>query len=238
MSSVVPMPGACANDLIDARFDEHPVYPRRGYCRVWRASPMDAGVNLGFSGSSTYISHMSSPLRARYVASRDGIVVPGARESSLLFGTDENLHAILSDLSEVSLTSLVRAIREFSEAIEEPYICMYFYDQEPKSFNPDVSPRLPFNLECSGDRFWVRAQLNVSNDQLAPPLDLLRVLTPLLARHQARPMRSETQNEFGLRKSLLELFLFIDPRNTSAGCTAARVTGQQSGIRSVLKWKA
>lgn len=146
---------------------------------------------------------MPPALRARYVASRDGIVVPGAREFSLLFGTDENLHALLSDLSEVSLTSLVRAIREFRDAMGEQYIWMYFYDQEPARFNPDVSPRLPFNLECSGDRFWVRAQLNVSNDELAPALELLRVLTPLLARHRARPMRSEAQDEFGLEKAYL-----------------------------------
>ena len=175
---------------------------------------------------------MPPPLRARYVASRDGIVIPGAREFSLLFGSDENLHALLPDLADVSLTSLVRAIREFRDAIHEKYIWMYFYDQEPARFNPDVSPHLPFNLECSRERFWVRAQLNATISEVAPPLALLRALTPLLARHNARPERSETQDEFGLQKVYLS-FSYSSIRGLRV-CDVHQLASKVSSLASAI----
>lgn len=183
---------------------------------------------------------MPPPLRARYVASRDGIVIPGAREFSLLFGSDENLHALLPDLADVSLTSLVRAIREFRDAIHEKYIWMYFYDQDPARFNPDVSPHLPFNLECSRERFWVRAQLNATISEVAPPLALLRALTPLLARHNARPERSESQDEFGLQRVYLS-FSYSSIRGLRVGDVhqlATRVSSLASAISSTGKLEA
>lgn len=131
------------------------------------------------------------------------VVIPGARESAVLFGADENLHCLIEDVRDVSLVSLRRAVREFGSAIGEDLIRVYFYALEPERFEPDISPSLPFSIYCTENRFDVRARLTTSSDRLAPALDLLRVTTPLLRGHGAVPQRVEARDEFGLEEVLL-----------------------------------
>ncbi len=131
------------------------------------------------------------------------MVIPGARDYAVLFGSDENIHVLIDDVRDVSLVSLRRALSDFCTAIGEDLIRVYFYALEPQQFEPDVSPRLPFSLYWTDKRFDVRARLTTPSDRLASALDLLRVTTPLLRRHSATPQRVEAFDEFGLEEVLL-----------------------------------
>lgn len=146
---------------------------------------------------------VSAPIAARYSKTEEMVVIPGARDYAVQFGSDENLHFLIGDVRDVSLVSLRRAVREFSAAIGEDLLRIYFYALEPGRFDPDISPRLPFSLYCTGNRFDVRARLTTPSDRLAPALDLLRVTTPLLRGHRAAPQRVEAFDEFGLKEVLL-----------------------------------
>jgi hypothetical protein len=149
------------------------------------------------------VSAVSAPIVARYSKAEEMVVIPGARESAVLLGADENLHCLIEDVREVSLISLERAVREFASVIGEDLIRVYFYALEPARFEPEVSPRLPFSLYCTANRFDVRARLTTASDRLAPAMDLLRVITPLLRGHGAVPQRVESHDEFGLEEVLL-----------------------------------
>lgn len=147
---------------------------------------------------------MSPPIVARYSKAEEMVVIPGARDYAVLFGSDENIHVLIDDARDVSLASLRRALSEFGAAIGEDLIRVYFYALEPQRFEPDVSPRLPFSLYWTDKRFDVRAGLTTPSDQLAPALDLLRVTTPLLRGHGAAPQSVESFDEFGLEEVLLK----------------------------------
>jgi hypothetical protein len=143
---------------------------------------------------------VSPPIVARYSKAEEMVVIPGARDYAVLFGSDENLHVLIDDARDVSLVSLRRALSEFGAAIGEDLIRVYFYALEPQRFEPDVSPRLPFSLYWTDRRFDVRAKLTTPSDRLASALDLLRVTTPLLRGHRAAPQRVESFDEFGLEE--------------------------------------
>jgi hypothetical protein len=121
----------------------------------------------------------------------------------LLFGEDGNLHALVADLVDVSLLSLASAVNAGREAIRETHLWMYFYAQEPASFEPTVSPREPFNFEFFGDRLRVRAEY-ISTDQEPSYIALHQVLARLLRQHGAHMMRTTHQNEFGRVRSFIE----------------------------------
>ncbi len=121
----------------------------------------------------------------------------------MLLGEDGNLHALVADLADVSLLSLAGAVNAGREAIGETHLWMYFYAQEPASFEPAVSPREPFNFEFFGDRLRVRAEYVSTGQEPSYPA-LHQVLARLLRRHGAHMMCTTHQNEFGRVRSFIE----------------------------------
>jgi hypothetical protein len=172
-----------------------------------------------------------SPVAVRFVKSK-GIVIPGASEFALIGSSDEQLHASLPELAEVSMVSLTRAVEELGEAIEDPYLKIYFYDQGP-TFNPEVSPRAPFTLEIRGSgRMWVAAQMSVTDRAYeAYPL-LHMLLRPLLERHGAEPRRHQTYDEFGKVRVYFE-FEYASLRGVRVG-DAYKLAGEVSALASTV----
>jgi hypothetical protein len=143
-------------------------------------------------------SSVMAPIRtARFREHSGSIWIPGAREFSVHFGDDENLHVLLADLVDVSLSSLRRVVNAFRDRVGERWLFMYFYAQEPESFEPTISPREPFNLEFFGDQLRVRAQYVAPAEQPTQYPELLNVIARLLQQRKARVMRTEHSDEFG-----------------------------------------
>src|ERR1700709_2884569 len=95
------------------------------------------------------------------------------------------------------MCTVTRALEELGEAIEDPYIKIYFYDQGPP-FTPEVSPRAPFTLEIRGNRrMWVAAQLGVEDPNYPFYPQIHQLLEPLLKRQGAEPRRSAQSAEWG-----------------------------------------
>jgi hypothetical protein len=188
------------------------------------------------------------PIRtARFSERADFIRVPGARESSLQYGDDDNLHALVTDFGDVSLISLTRAVNEFRERIGEKWIWMYFYAQEPDSFEPFRSPREPFNLEFFGNQMRVRADYDASTTDPAPWPDFLRLMARFLEQRGARVMRTEHQDNFGRIRHFVDFDLVSlrglrvsDARalaldvSTLAGAVALRGTLDAAAVKSVI----
>jgi hypothetical protein len=171
------------------------------------------------------------PVVARFLKSK-GVEIPGAAEFSLIGGEDEQLHASLPELAEVSMISLTRTIERLGEAIDDPYLKIYFYDQGP-TFNPEVSPRAPFTLEIRGDgRMAVAAQLNLDNPEyeMYPQLHLL--VAPLLKRHGAAPTRGARYDEWGKIRIYLE-FEYSSLRGVRVR-DAYRLAGEVRALASAI----
>jgi hypothetical protein len=146
-----------------------------------------------------------APIRTASFRKRDGLIsIPGAREFSLRVGDDRNLHALVADLADISLISLARAANAFRECVGERYIWMYFYAQEPQSFEPTISPREPFNLEFFGNQLRIRAQYIAPWPGVPTYPDFLEVVARLLRKRNARVMRTEHQDEFGQTRHFVQ----------------------------------
>lgn len=171
------------------------------------------------------------PVAARYVRSK-GIVIPGAAEFALIGGEDEQLHASLPELVDASLISLTRAVEELGEAIEDPYLKIYFYDQGP-TFNPAVSLRAPFTLEIRGNRrMWAAAQLSVEDPDYPFYPEIHLLLAPLLKRRGAEPRRSARYDEWGKLRAYCE-FEYSSLRGVRVG-DAYRLAEEVSALASAV----
>lgn len=175
------------------------------------------------------------PTKARFLKSSMSIAIQGGSEFSLIPSSDEQLHASLPDLAEVSMVSLTTAVEELSEAIDDPYLKIYFYDQGP-TFNPEVSPRAPFTLEMRGSgRMWVAAQLDFEDLSYEPYPELFLLTAPLLKRHGAVATRTNTHNEWGKVRIFLE-FEYASLRGVRVG-DAHRLAREVSALASAVAKK-
>jgi hypothetical protein len=171
-------------------------------------------------------------VQARFLKSTTRIEIPGADQFALIGSTDEQLHASLPELSNVSMISLTRAVEELGEAIEDPYLKVYFYDQGP-TFNPEVSPRAPFTLEIRGNRrMWVAAQLGVEDPNFPFYPQIHQLLEPLLKRQGAEPRRSAQSDEWGKIRVYFE-FEYTSMRGVRVG-DACRLAGDVSALASAV----
>jgi len=172
------------------------------------------------------------PSKARFLKSKTWIAIPGASEYSLIFGADEQFHASLPDLADVSMVSMTRAVERFGEAIEDMYLRIYFYEQGP-NFDPEISPRAPFTLEIRGNgRMSVGAQLSVAGRDYDPYPLLHQIAAPLLKRYRAAPTRSAHYDEHGKVRVYLE-FEYASLRGIRIG-DAFRLAGKVSALCSAV----